>query len=330
MPDSTDSAGAGAILRRVKNLPAVLYAVAALVFFVILFSILNPAFFSLFNFNIIGLAAMILLTAGIGQCWTIVTGGIDLSVGGVISLTSVIFIQTVPRLGVWAYPLCLAIGAACGFINGNLLTRIKIPSFIATLGTGGILVSFAYLISPVATSAPFVPPSRFDPLDVVNGAWLFGIPNAFLIGGLFFAAFLTIQYFTVTGRNIFYVGSNVRMSWLSGVNIVRTKNMAFMFSGIGAATAGLILASRQFSGYPTIGATYILSSIATVVLGGSAMTGGAGGVVNTLVGALLMGVLQNGMTVVGVDVYLQQSLLGALIIVCVWISFDRSKVEIVK
>jgi ribose/xylose/arabinose/galactoside ABC-type transport system permease subunit len=120
------------------------------------------------------------------------------------------------------------------------------------------------------------------------------------------------------------------MSWLSGVNIIHIKNMAFVFSGFGAATAGLILASRQYSGFPTIGAVYILSSIATVVLGGTAMTGGSGGVINTLVGALLMGVLQNGMTVVGVDVYAQQSLLGALIILCVWISFDRSKVEIVK
>lgn len=311
---------------RLKNMPSICYALAALALFILVFSIGNPAFFSLFNFNIIVLSAVILLTAGIGQCWPIVTGGIDLSVGGLISLVSVVFMLTVGTLGYWSYPLCLCIGAAMGWLNGVLLTRVRIPSFIATLGTGGIFVSLAYVLSPKAISAPF---KSMYVLKLVNGSFM-GIPNALVIGALFFLVFYTIQRFTVTGRNIFYVGSNVGMSWLSGVNINRVKNMAFMFSGIGAATAGLILASRQYSGFPTIGSPYVLSSIATVVLGGTAMTGGAGGMLNTLVGALLLGVLQNGMTVVGVDVYLQQSLLGALIVLCVWVSFDRSKVGIIK
>ncbi len=315
------------LARRLKDIPSIVFAVAALVFFVAIFTWRNSAFLTIFNINNIGLSAVILLAVGIGQAWTIVTGGIDLSVGGLISLTSVIFMLTIAKLGYWAYPLCLCIGAVFGYINGLLLTRVKIPSFIATLGTGGIFVSLAYILSPKALS---VPGKSMKIVDVVNGAWLFGFKNAFVIGAAFFLVFFIIQYFTPIGRNIFYVGSNVRMSWLSGVNISHTKNMAFMFSGIGAATAGLLLASRQYSGYPTIGTPYILSSIATVVLGGTAMTGGAGGVLNTLVGALLMAVLQIGMTVAEVDVYLQQSLLGAMIILCVWISFDRSKVEIVK
>ncbi len=326
MPESTAHQPHPPLLASLKKLPSVSYSVAALVFFVLLFTWLNPAFFTKFNIDNIGLSAVILLSVGIGQSWAIVTGGIDLSVGGLISLISVIFILTLPTLGYFAYPLCLLIGAGIGYINGMLLTRVRIPSFICTLGTGGILVGVAYLISPKAINAPF---KLSYILELVNGS-LWGIKNAFIIGLLFFIVFFVIQRFTVIGRNIFYVGSNVDMSWLSGVNIIRTKNMAFMFSGLGAATAGLVLASRQYSGFPTIGAPYILNSIATVVLGGTAMTGGAGGVVNTLVGALLMGVLQNGMTVVGVDVYLQQSLLGALIIICVWISFDRSKIEIVK
>ncbi len=312
--------------QKLKQLPSICFAIAALVIFIALFSIGNAAFLSMYNFNIIILSAVILIAVGIGQSWPIVTGGIDLSVGGTMSLISVVFMETVAPLGYWSYPLCLLIGAAIGAVNGLLLTKVKIPSFIATLGTGGILVSLSYLISPKALSAPV---KFIYILNVVNGTTA-GIPNAFIIGALFFLLFFVIQRFTVIGRNIFYVGSNVGMSWLSGVNIVRTKIMAFVFCGFGAAAAGLILASRQYSGFPTIGAVYILSSIASVVLGGTAMTGGSGGVLNTLVGALLMAVLQNGMTVVGVDVYAQQSLLGALIILCVWISFDRSKVDIVK
>lgn len=326
MAETSDFIEQRGIVEKVKNLPSIVFSITALIVFVAAFSIGNPAFLSVFNFNNIGLAAVILLTAGIGQCWPIVTGGIDLSVGGMVSLTSVIFMLTISTLGYFAFPLCILIGALAGIINGLLLTKVKIPSFIATLGTGGIFVSLAYLASPKAISAPF---KYMYVLNVVNGSTA-GIQNAFIIGVIFFIIFYSVQRFTKVGRDIFYVGSNVKMSWLSGVDIVKTKTMAFMFSGIGAATAGLILASRQYSGYPTIGAPYILSSIATVVLGGTAMTGGAGGVLNTLVGALIMGVLQNGMTVVGVDVYLQQSLLGALIILCVWISFDRSKVEIIK
>lgn len=314
------------LAKRLKAVPSIVWAIAALIFFVAVFNWRNSAFLTAFNLNNIGLSAVILLAVGIGQAWTIVTGGIDLSVGGLISLTTVIFMLTIGRLGYWAYPFCLVVGAALGYLNGLLLTRVKIPSFIATLGTGGIFVSCAYLLSAKALS---VPAKSMYVVKLVNGS-TWGIKNAFIFGAAFFLVFFVIQYFTPIGRNIFYVGSNVRMSWLSGVNIAHTKNMAFMFSGIGASAAGLFLASRQLSGYPTIGNVYILSSIATVVLGGTAMTGGAGGVLNTLVGALLMSVLQIGMTVAEVDVYLQQSLLGAMIILCVWISFDRSKVEIVK
>lgn len=120
------------------------------------------------------------------------------------------------------------------------------------------------------------------------------------------------------------------MSWLSGLNVTAIKNVAFSLSGFGAAVAGIMLASRQYSGYPTIGTVYILNSIATVVVGGTAMTGGAGGALNTLIGALIMSVLQNGMTVVGIDVYFQQTLLGLLIILSVAVTFDRSKLAIIK
>lgn len=312
--------------QRIRNIPPILISLAILVFFLILFQSRNAEFLSLYNIKNMGESAAVLITVGIGQCWTIVTGGIDLSVGGLISLTSVVFISLVGKLGYWAYAVCLVIGAVAGLLNGLLLTRVKIPSFVVTLGTGGIFVSISYLVTPKAISTP---PAAMGIMKIVTGT-TYDIKNAFIVAFVFFIIFLAIQYLTKIGRNIFYVGTNVKMSWLSGVNVANIKTVAFMFSGIGAATAGLILAAKQYSGFPTIGSPYILQSIAAVVLGGTAMTGGSGGVLNTLIGAILMSVLQNGMTVVGIDVYMQQSLLGAMIIVCVWLAFDRSKVDIIK
>ena len=120
------------------------------------------------------------------------------------------------------------------------------------------------------------------------------------------------------------------MSFLSGIDIDRTRILAFTLSGFGAAAAGLILASTLYSGYPSIGNVYVLNSIAVVVAGGTAMTGGAGGIFNTLVGSLIMGMLNNGMTVIGIDVYAQQVFLGLFIIAAVAITFDRAKLAIIK
>jgi ribose/xylose/arabinose/galactoside ABC-type transport system permease subunit len=126
------------------------------------------------------------------------------------------------------------------------------------------------------------------------------------------------------------LGSNEKMSWLSGIDVFKVRTLAFTLSGLGAGLAGIMLASNLYSGYPTLGSVYILNSIASVVIGGTAMTGGAGGVVNTLVGVLVMSVINNGMNIIGIDVYAQQSFLGILVIVAVAISFDRSKLSVIK
>lgn len=314
------------LYEKTKNLPAIAYSFGLLVVFVVLFAAGNPGFLSPFNLTSIFASASILFAVGAGVTWAIVTGGIDLSIGGLISLVSVIFIVTVGTIGYWAFLLCLLVGVIGGYINGTILSRVQIPSFIVTLGTGGIFVSIAYLISPRALSAPA---AAFGVLDLVNG-FTFGFRNIFIIGIIVFAFFYSIQRFTRIGRDIFYVGSNIRMSWLSGINVGKCKRLAFTYSGIGAAVAGLMLACRQYSGYPTIGEVYILNAIATVIIGGTAMTGGTGGTLNTLIGAIIMSVLQNGMTVVGIDVYLQQSILGALVIAIVAISIDRQKLAVIK
>ncbi len=308
------------------QIPAIYISLSMLILFLVIFFIGNPSFFKRYNLLTIGTSASILLAVGLGQVFTILTGGIDLSVGGIMSLVSVIFMALLKDYGLLAFPIAVAVGVVAGFVNGYLNSQLKIPSFITTLGTGGIFVSVAYMISEKPLSAPT---ASFKMLDIVNGMSL-GLKHIMFIAAAIFIIFYIIQRYTVTGRNILLMGSNEKMCWLSGVNVFWIRIIAFTLSGLGSGFAGILLASTLYSGYPTIGNVYILNSIATVVVGGTALTGGAGGVVNTLIGALIMSVLNNGMNVIGIDVYAQQSILGAMIIIAVAVSFDKKKVTVIK
>ncbi len=313
-------------LMRRGQIPPVYVTVGLLVVVTLLFFLGNRNFLSLYNVNTILSFSAILLMVSLGQMCTIVIGGIDLSVGGLVSFISVIFILLVNPIGYLAYPVCLLAGVLIGWVNGNLLTRIRIPSFIVTLATGGILTSLAYLASPRPVN---VPPDLYGLLDIVNGT-LLTLSNVLWIGLGGLALFYVILHFTRTGRNIFYIGSNIRMSWMSGINIVRTRNIAFMLSGLGAAMTGIMISSIRYGGDPLVGNAYVLSSIAAVVVGGTALTGGTGGVINTIFGAVFMSMLDNGMNVVGIDQYFQQAILGAMVIISVTLTFDREKTPIVK
>jgi len=311
---------------KIGQVPALYFSLGMLLFFLLVFSIGNPSFFRKYNLLTIGTSTSILLAVGLGQVCAILTGGIDLSVGGIMSLVSVVFMVTLDKFGAGAIPISIAVGVLAGVLNGFLNAKLRIPSFITTLGTGGIFVSISYMISAKPLSAPS---SSYELLDIINGSSL-GIKNIMIMGIVIFLFYFVFQKYTKTGRGIFFIGSNERMSWLSGLDVSKIRVIAFTLSGLGAGLAGIMLSGTLYSGYPTMGNVYVLNSIATVVVGGTAMTGGAGGVLNTLVGALILSVINNGMNVVGIDVYAQQSFLGLLIIIAVAISFDRSKLTIIK
>jgi ribose/xylose/arabinose/galactoside ABC-type transport system permease subunit len=290
------------------------------------FAVGNPNFISPYNINTILVYAAPLLMVALGQMCAILVGGIDLSVGGMISFISCLFVVMIPRIGAWAYLLCLVAGVGLGAVNGLIVTRVRIPSFIATLGTGGILASLSMLLAPVPVN---VPTAHQGLLEVVTGTFL-GIDNSLYAGLLVFLAFFVVLRFLPQGRRVFYVGSNIRMAWTSGVNETGIRTLAFILCGMGSALAALALSATQFGSNPYLGAPFVLASIATVVVGGTALTGGAGGPFQTLFGALMMSMLQNGMNVVGIDQYFQQSILGLMIIVCVVLTFDRSKTPVIK
>ena len=318
--------GAAAARAQRKKIPPILYSVALLLLIGVLFQIGNSNFFSAYNLLTVLDFTVIMLLVGLGQMSAILIGGIDLSVGGVMSFTSVVFVIMVSQVGAWSYPLCLGIGLLTGIINGNLLTRIRIPSFIATLGTGGILMSLSMLVAPVPVA---IPTRSWGPLAVITEHSL-GISNTMWLGAAIFLLYFAFYRFGVIGRHIYAVGSNIKMSWMSGIDITRARNWAFVLSGLGASAAGIMVSSVQYGSNPYLGETYILNSIAAVVVGGTALTGGTGGPVNTLLGALILSVMRNGMNVVGIDQYFQQSILGLMIVVAVVLTFDRQRTGIVK
>ena len=318
------------ILKKIGNLlselPAIYTSLFLLLALVIVFFIGNKNFLSLYNIKAILNSSIILLAVGAGQCFVILRGGIDLSVGGIMSLVSIVYIIGLEKFGLLSFPLSLIIGCTVGLLNGILYTKLRIPSFICTLGTGGIFVSISYLLSPAPLSVPY---RLFKYIDAVNGS-VIGIKNIWFVALIILGLYFISQNYTYFGRTIYAIGNNEKMCWISGIDVDRSKVFAFVFSGFGSAIAGIILASTLYSGYASLGDIYVLQSIAVVVIGGTALTGGVGGILNTFVGALIMGVIRNGLLLAGVDVYQQQAFLGLLIIVAVAVTFDKSKVSVIK
>ena len=311
---------------RGKRLPAIAVSVMVLLGFLILFFIADRKIIHPLNLKIIFYIAAIMLPVGLGQSFAVLIGGIDLSVGGIISLVSVVNIMMLPVLGFWSFAVSLLIAAFCGLVNGLLMIGCRIPSFLLTLGTGGVFTSITYLINAAPMNYPG-PCIRFA--EFFNGS-LGPVKFAWIWAFVFFLLIYGLQKFTYFGRTVYAVGVNEKMAWMSGINVGKTRILAYVVSGLGAGLAGLILSSRLYSGSAVFGNSYILESIACVVIGGIAMTGGSGTALNVIIGAVTMGVIKNGLTIAGVDVMAQQCFLGVLIILAVAITFDRSKVTIVK
>jgi ribose transport system permease protein len=294
---------------------------------VLLVGIAQPSFLQ--PSTLIGLASdtAVLFILATGVTFVIMLGGIDLSIQSMASLASVIVALTITRLGYGSFLLAIAIGAIAGLLSGIVHVRLKIPSFIATLAMGGVLFSAALVISK----------ERSITLDEAGRAyqgWItgqaFGLPNIIFIGLLVLAAAHIVQAHTRFGRYSAAIGAGEPAAYASGVKVGRQKIVAFVLSAAFAALAGVVLAGRLASGSPTLAAELLLPSIAAVVVGGTAITGGVGSIWRTLVGALIISVVRIGMTFLGVNIFAQNIVFGAVLIGAVAITIDRSKIPIVK
>jgi ribose transport system permease protein len=300
---------------------------ATLTVLVLLVGIAQPSFLE--PSTLIGLASdtAVLFILATGVTFVIMLGGIDLSIQSMASLASVVVALTVARLGYGAFLLAIAIGGIAGLLSGIVHVRLKIPSFIATLAMGGILFSAALVTSK----------ERSVTLDEAGRAYLawitgqgFGLPNVIIIGLIVLVAAHMLQAHTRFGRYSAAIGAGEPAAYASGVKVGRQKIFAFILSATFAALAGVVLAGRLASGSPTLAAELLLPSIAAVVVGGTAITGGVGSIWRTLVGALIISVVRVGMTFLGVNIFAQNIVFGVVLIGAVAITIDRTKIPIVK
>lgn len=293
----------------------------------VFFSVFNPLFLSLGNFiNILRQVSFNAILA-VGMTLVIITGGIDLSVGSVLALSAVVTASLVkadnPLLPVpVAILVGLLIGAACGVFNGYFITKGKLAPFIVTMVMMTIARGAAQLFTKGRPVTGLLPD-----FDFLGAGFIFNIPVPVYILALVFLVSHCMLSSTRTGRYLYAVGGNEMSAMASGIKVDRIKMFAYIYSGVMAALVGIILTARLNSAAPVLGAGYESDAIAATVIGGASMEGGRGKMMGTLVGALIIGTISNGLDILNVSAYWQQIIKGLIILFAVLLdrrSADRS------
>lgn len=299
-----------------------------LIVLVLLVGTYDPTFFSLDNFLTLTADTMTLFLMAAGVTFVIMIGGIDLSIQAVASMASCILAAYLARFGAWTIPLAVLGGAAAGFAGSIVSTKLRIPSFIATLAVSGVVLSAGYWFSD--TRSINIPPDlSASYLSWAVGETL-GVPNEIWVGAIAMVLLSILLQLTPFGRLIRGIGAQEQAVIASGINVDRIKIAAYTLSGTMAALAGVVMAARLGSGSPTLANEFLLPAIAAIIVGGTAITGGVGSVWRTFVGALIVQVVRIGMTFMGVSVFAQQIVFGVILVAAVAITLDRSKLLVVK
>jgi ribose transport system permease protein len=301
--------------------------IATLLILVILVGIITPEFLSVPTLLTLAGDTATLFVLAAGVTFVIMLGGIDLSIESIASFCSVVVAMALPFTGYLSFVLGALAGAVIGLINGLVHTRLKIPSFITTLAAMGVWSGLALIITNVAPIQ--IELRHGDYLQWIAGK-TFDIPNRIFIGAAVLIVCLFIQRYTAFGRYSSAIGAGEEATRASGVNVDRYKLIAFVLSGLMAGMAGVILSGVMSGGSARMADNLLLPTIASVIVGGTAITGGVGSVWRTVIGALIISVVRVGMQFVGVDVFAQQIVFGTMLVVAVAITIDRSKIPIVK
>lgn len=316
----------------------------ALVLLVIVFSLLSPSFLTTGNLVILAKHVAINALLAVGMTFVILSGGIDLSVGSIAGLAGMIagfFLHeglVLEPFGVIVYftagpviLIALFAGGLMGAVNGFLVTRLRVAPFIATLGVLYVARGFALLISGGATF-----PNLQGSAELGNTGFVFlgsgtilGLPTPIWLMILVGAVGAFVARKTPFGRQVYAIGGNERAAALAGVRVDRVKWTVYVISGVCAALAGLVIAGQLAAAHPATGETFELNAIAAVVLGGTSLSGGRGGVGGTLIGAFVIGVLSDGLILLGVSEFWQIVIKGFVIVVAVvidqWASRQPSR-----
>lgn len=302
-----------------------LFPIVVLVLLAVAFTLASPRFLQFNNMMIIAQQAVVLLVVALGLTFVIIAGSIDLSVGAIVAVSALVAAASAPMLGAAAIIPAALVGLACGLMNGLVIAKGKVPSFVVTLGA---MVVYRGAVLYFTRGAP-ISINDMGFLDVFAGRTL-GIPHSAIIAtGLALIAYVILEH-TVFGREVRAIGGGEKVAKLTGINIDRVKITMYALLGALCGIAGLLQSARAMAATAQLGEGLELDVIAAVVVGGTPLTGGVGSIWGTVLGVLIVTVLSNGMNMAGVDPYFQNIIKGLVLIVAVFVTIDRKKIGIIK
>ena len=289
-----------------------------LIVLIIFFSIMSNRFLSFMNITNLLRSTSIIGVVSIGMTFVIISGGIDLSVGSVLALSSVIAAQLmVSGVPIFlAIIISLAVGMLAGLIMGILVFEARVPPFIVTLAGLSVFRGIAMLLTGAKKVIGL--PESFANFAVVR---VFGLPGMAIVWLIVIAIGIVLTRCTVFGRNVFAIGSNPEAARLSGINIRGSIYKVYAFGALASAVAGIIMTARLCGGSPSAGQGYELDAIAAAVLGGASLSGGAGSVLGTVIGTMIIATIKNGGNILGVNPFVLNIIIGILMVAAV--TFDQ-------
>ncbi|MBN2049702.1 MAG: ABC transporter permease [Spirochaetales bacterium] len=294
----------------------------------IIFSLTSTAFIKFRNLvEILQLSSIYLLLAA-GETFPVLMGSIDLSIGGIIVASGVIAATIAPYGGIGTVVLILVIALLLGMLNGLIVAFLKLPSFIVTLATWFIYAGIAIALTEGYNIN--IRSNQFS--NISNGRFIPGIPNLILWALLIYFLFVFLSEKTKMGRYIFAIGGKEDVAARMGINVGKYKIIAFSICGLLVGAGTLLLSSRLGMASARLGSSYLFNALIAVVLGGTALSGGVGGVRKTILGVLIITMMENGMNLSGVDIRVQYIVKAAILIAGVYVISipDRSKQTIMK
>lgn len=305
----------------IRGMGQVLSVSVALLIMSLVFGLINPSFFSGDNMTNLLRQVVPIMIIGMGQSYVLITGGIDLSIGSVAGMSCMISATLMTAAGmnpVLAAIITLLAACLVGFINGLLVSKTKLPAFIATLGTMIIARGIAQLANG-NMNTDGIPAAADGFKNLFYYGKTFGLYNPVWIGIILFGIFTIILSRTTTGRHIYAIGSNYEAAKLSGVDVIAAETKVYVISAFLAGVVGLMLTAQSGMGTMNAGTGYELNAVAASVIGGVSTMGGQGLLVGTVIGSFIWGVLNNGLQFAGAPLALRNLVIGVVVIVSVLI-----------
>jgi ribose transport system permease protein len=295
-------------------------SILALIILCIIVSIISPTFLQVSNLRNLFTQISVNAVISLGMTFVILTGGIDLSVGSIVAIAGAVSAVTIKNTGSISLGILAALfsGILVGFINGIIVSKGRIQAFIATLATQTVFRGVTYVFTggnPISGLG--------DSFMKLTNSRILGVPVPVIITIIVFAICAYVLTQTRYGRYVYAVGGNEDSSRLSGINVNNVKTWVYIISGAAAAIAGIIVTSRIGSAAPTAGSGYELDAIAAIVIGGTNLVGGEGTILGTIIGVLIIGVLNNGLNLMDVSAFYQTIVKGLVILLAVLI--DKKK-----